>query len=214
MKRNKIIIVTLGIILILIIVMVVHPFSSLKGDGNKTEQQQASGEDNDISKSYGNDNSNIVFPVTATIVKKGNLVTWVNTSGYAYPIQDYEIKPNINGEVTSLSSFNGEKVKKGELLFKLDDTQYQLEVNRTRDELIKEQIDYNFQLTSPFAGNIDVSKYKLKFDSLKTVYEKSNKLYDKHKISLEDFDRIKRDYETLKTITSVKREDVIASMSG
>ncbi len=210
MKRKKIIISFSAVVLILIIVFIIRPFSSqnsAENEGQEITNQNISSNDN-----YGKGEIN--FPVEASIVRRGSLITWINSRGYAYPLQDYEIKPNISGLVTQLDVYNGEKVRKDNPLFSLDDKEYQLEINRTHDALIKEQIEYNLQISSPVAGDIDISKYKHQLDSLTVVYNKSKILFAEHKISFDDLDRIKRYYETLKTITSVKREDVIASMSG
>lgn len=214
MKRKKIITIALIALIIISIIFIIRPFSTQRASGDKGLKQTASDDQTGNSSVQTNSNGDVVFPVTAAIVRKGNLVAWVNTSGYAYALQDYEIKPNVSGQVVQLEAHNGKKVNKGDLLFKLDDAESKLEVERYKNALLKAQIEYDLQKSTPFAGNIDETKYKHKLDSLKIVLDSSNKLFDEHKISHDDLNRIKRDYETLLTLTKANREDVIATMSG
>jgi len=206
MKMKKVIIIVLGIVLILFIVFIISPFSKTSVTNGKLA--------NNSRKISANANNEIEFQVTASIVRKGELITWLNTSGYAYPIQEYEIKPKISGQITELNAYDGEKVKKDELLFKLDDSQYKLDVNQAKSNLVRAQIDYELQKSSQVTGSLNLSHYKHKLDSLSIIYNRKKQLYEKQKISYEDFNSIKRDYEALKTIATLNREDVIASRSG
>jgi len=206
MKKKKILISILVIVLIIAVFLIVHLFSLTDSVGTKdprgTETPGAS------------ENSEIVFPVKASLVRKGNLISWLNTSGYAYPIQDYEIESKINGQVNELNCFDGKIVKKGDLLFKLDDEEYQIEATKTKNSLLKTQIEYDLQKMTSMEGEIHLTKYKHESDSLNEKYETAKKLYIDHKISSDDLNRVKRDYETMEAIINAKREDVIASMSG
>jgi membrane fusion protein, multidrug efflux system len=206
MKKKKTIFIIIAILIILLALLLIDysfktRYNNVEGtDSNSGDSTQAQNEIN--------------FPVTASIVRKGKLTTWIDANGYAYSNQKYEIRAKSSGQVVSLNVHDGESVEKGQQLLKLDDAEYQLDVNKAHDELIKEQIEFNLQMSSTYGGNIDLSKFKARFDSLKQEYNKSKILLNKGKITLEDFERTKRDFEALKTIISVKREDVIASMSG
>ncbi len=204
MKKKKLLIGMLGTILILILIVISNPFSH-------TAVNNDSAKNKSVNLSTGNE---IDFPVNVAVVRKGDLITWINTSGYAFPVWKYEIKPKLSGQVTELNAFNGKSVTKHELLFKLDDTQYQLDVNQAKSDLIKSQIEYELQKSSPVAGNGSLTYYLKKLDSIKVIYAHEKKLYDNNKISYEEFNRVARDYETLKTIATLNREDVVASRSG
>ncbi len=205
MKKRKIFFVT-GIVLIVFIAIIAG--SVLKTTGGNDENKSGS---HDVSISGNNE---IEFPVKAAVVRKGNLIVWINTSGYAYPVREYEIEPKISGLVTELNSFNGKLVKKGDLLFKLNNAQYKLDVSQAKSELIKSQIEYELQKANSEVGSGGLSKYRLQLDSIKVIYERAKESYNKNKISYEDYSRIERDYETLKTIATLNREDVVASRSG
>ncbi len=206
MKMKKIIYIVLGIAIILFAVIIVNPFSKTN-DKNYKQDDNSSG----ISTNTANE---IEFPVTASVVRKGELITWINTSGYAYPVQGYEIKPNISGQVNTLNAFNGEEVKKGDLLFKLDDAKYKLDLEQAKNNLVKAQVEYELQKSYSPVESGNLTDYKQKFDSLKSVYNRAKKLYKDNKISYDEFSRIERDYETLKTVVTLNREDVVAMRSG
>lgn len=214
MKKKKVIIPLFIIVSFIIILIIINALTDKNVSGKDTDTENSHIIQSNGSTNQLDNNGNIVFPVNVSVVRKGSLITWINTSGYAYPVQDNEIKSNINTQVVQLNVYDGMRVNKGTILFQLDDSEYKLELDRYKNELLKAQIEYNLQRTTPFAGNIETAKYKRELDSLKLILSKSEKLLDAHKISYDDLDRIKRDYETMLTLTSVKREDVIASMSG
>ena len=196
----------IGIIAIIFIAVIAGSVIKSQGGDEKNKKKAP-----DISAPG---NSEIEFPVTAVVVRKGNLIIWINTSGYAYPVEQYEIKPKISGQVTVMNTYNGMSVKKGEFLFQLDDTEYKLDVNQAKSDLVKAQIEYELQKSNSNLENRNPLKYKLKSDSVKVQYDHSKKLYNEGKLSFEDLSRIERDYETLKTIANLNREDVVASRCG
>ncbi|MGA7836807.1 MAG: efflux RND transporter periplasmic adaptor subunit, partial [Ignavibacteriaceae bacterium] len=161
-----------------------------------------------------NASNEIKFPVTASVVRKGKLISWINTSGYAYPVQEFEIKPKISGQVTTLSVFNGKQVNEGDILFKLDDTKYKLDIDEAKSNLVKAQIDYELQRSYQDTGNNDLKDYKLKFDSVEMVYKRDRTLYNNHQISYDKLKQVERNYKTLKTIVTLDREDIVAMRSG
>ncbi len=204
MKKKKLLYTILVIVILLIAVIIIQPFSN-SAKQTETLKDRA----DQLSKK-----DEIEFSVDAAVVRKGTLVKWINTNGYAHPYNEYSIKPKISAQVTSLNAYNGERVKKNDLLVKLEDDQYQLKVNQAKSDLIKAQIEYELQKSSPVEDNGGLKEYQHRYDSLKVIYGKAKKLYQENKMSYEDFNRLERDFETLKTIATLRREDVVANRSG
>jgi HlyD family secretion protein len=206
MKKKKFFFIVSAIILIILAFVIVNPFTK---PIIKNESQ--SGNSSIISAQEQNE---INFPVTAALVRRGDLIKWINTSGYAYPVKQYEIEPKLSGQVTELKAFDGKHVKLNDLLFKLDDIKYVLDLNQAKSDMVRAQIEYELQKANPSERNSGHINYVEKFDSVKKVYDHAKVLYMDHKISYDDFNRVERDYETLKTIATLNREDVVASRSG
>ncbi len=157
--------------------------------------------------------SDVLFPVKVALVHKGDLIHWVNPSGYAYPRIENEIKPNLSGRIVELNAYDGKIVHKGDVLFKLDDRELLIALQEAEDQLINAQVDYNLANK----GAVDTTgeyKYKLERDSLQYVYNDAERKFKVGKISQTALDRIKRNYEAISVFTSVNREDVIADKIG
>ena len=88
------------------------------------------------------------LPTVATAIQT-NINFAVNAAGEITPAEQVSVRPEINGRIEVLTVDLGDDVKKGELLFKLDDkemqNQYessQTSVARARLELEKSERDY------------------------------------------------------------------------
>lgn len=157
--------------------------------------------------------NDVVFPVKVALVHRGDLIHWINSSGYAYPRIENEIKPNLSGQVVEVNAYDGKVVHKGDVLFKLDDRELLIALQEAEDQLMNAQIDYNLAIK----GAVDTTgqhKYKLERDSLQHAYIDAERKFKEGKVSQAVLDRIKRNYEAISVFTKVDREDVIADRIG
>ncbi len=91
--------------------------------------------------------NNIVRYATAA-VEKGTLIASVSNSGQVSSLNEADIKAQVNGEILNLYIANGDEVKKGELIAKLDDTDLKKAVVNAQLSLETAQSDLD-QLLSP-----------------------------------------------------------------
>src|SRR3989442_9606431 len=94
------------------------------------------------------DSSAASRPTTATVELR-NINFAVNAAGEISPAEQVSVRPEINGMIEKLPVDIGDRVKKGDLLFKLDDKELQqqrasnlTDVERARLELTKAERDY------------------------------------------------------------------------
>jgi len=87
-------------------------------------------------------------PTTAVVIQT-NISFAVNAAGEIGPAEQVSVRPEINGKIETLPVDIGDAVKKGDLLFKLDDKELQQQhastltaVERARLELEKADRDY------------------------------------------------------------------------
>ena len=158
--------------------------------------------------------SEIVFPVRVEIAKKGDLIQWINTSGVAKPIQEIDIIPRVSGQIVNLNVYNGKFVRKGELILKIDDTEYKIALKQAEYNLLDARVEYNLMKFGSVPGASDSQRFKSQIDSLKKIYEETKKKFELGEVSEDVFERVKRDYESLLVYSDVNREDVIANKSG
>ena len=154
-----------------------------------------------------------VFPVKAALVHKGDLVDWINSSGYAYPLTENEIKPNVSGQVIGVGVYDGKPVRKGDTLLTLDDRELLIAFQEAKNQLIGAQVDYNLanKAAVDTAGEY---KYETQRDSLRSAYHAAEQQLKTGEISQTIVDRLKRNYDAISVFTSVNRQDVIADKIG
>ncbi|MBK9139300.1 MAG: efflux RND transporter periplasmic adaptor subunit [Verrucomicrobia bacterium] len=87
-------------------------------------------------------------PTTAIVIQT-NIAFAVNAAGEIAPAEQVSVKPEINGRIELLPVDLGDRVKQGDLLFKLDDKELQQQrassltaIERARLELAKAERDY------------------------------------------------------------------------
>jgi RND family efflux transporter MFP subunit len=119
------------------------------------------------------DNGLAKRPTTAIVIQT-NISFAVNAAGEISPAEQVSVRPEINGRVDVLPVDIGDVVKKGDLLFKLDDKELQqqkasnlTDIERTKLELEKAQRDYD-RAKQLFADKLISQEL---FDDTKTAYE-------------------------------------------
>lgn len=91
---------------------------------------------------------NAVRYVTAA-VEKGTLIVSVSNSGQVSSLNEADIKAQVNGEILNLYIANGDELKKGELIAKLDDADLKKAVVSAQLSLETAQSDLDELLSPP-----------------------------------------------------------------
>lgn len=206
--RKKII--TIGVIIFLVLLAVIF----LMLPRNKlvvSEVEPSTRKTADLSPSVQADD--VVFPVKVVLVHKGDLIHSINSSGYAYPRMENEIKPKLGGQAVEVNVYNGKAVHKGDILFLLDDRELQIALQEAEDQLINAQVDYKLA-NSGAVDTTGESKYRHQLDSLGRAYNEAELKSKSGEVSQTVLDRIRRNYDAISIFTSVNREDVVANKVG
>jgi RND family efflux transporter MFP subunit len=112
-------------------------------------------------------------PTTATVELR-DISFAVNAAGEITPAEQVSVRPEINGRIDALPVDLGDIVKKGDLLFKLDDS----ELQQTR------------------ASNLtDIDKAKLSLNKAERDFKRAQQLLDDKLISQELYDDTKTEFE-------------------
>ena len=97
----------------------------------------------------GGSDGTVARPTTAIVIQT-NISFAVNAAGEIGPAEQVSVRPEINGKIEELPVDLGDTVKKGDLLFKLDDKELQQQrassltaIERSRLELEKAGRDHN-----------------------------------------------------------------------
>jgi len=108
-------------------------------------------------------------------VDRGDIRAFVNSTGTVEPLRKVEIGSLVSGIVKKVYVDFNSKVKKGELLVRLDPSPYDAQLNKAK---------------------ADIARAKAEFSSMETVYESNKKLYEKNLISKYEFDDSIAQYTT------------------
>ncbi len=122
--------------------------------------------------------------VTVEKVKKQDLTATVSASGEVKPKKNVNISAHVSGRIIKISVEEGQRVKSGDFLLKLDSTQYEAYADRDRAMIHA----YKAELTKADA--------QLKKDE--NFFKRQKKLYDEKLISGEQLEAAETQYDISK----------------
>ncbi len=174
-KRKKVIIwVTVGLLILLIILVI-------------TKKKEAGATD-----------------VTAEKVQKRTITETVSANGKIEPEVDVKISPYISGEVVELNVKEGDEVKKGDLLAKIDPEIYISAYDRSVAAMQMQQAS----LANSKARLVQAQSQFAKADE---DFKRNKKLFDQNVISQSDFDAATSAYQVAKAEVTAAEENVKAA---
>lgn len=129
-------------------------------------------------------NKNKGKEVETTVVKASTIVETVSATGKIQPEIEVKISSEVSGEIISLNVKEGQVVKKGDLLVKINPDLYTSSFNRS---------------VSNLAGTkAGLSQAEATFNEAKTSYERNKVLFQKGIISKSDWDKSVATFEGAK----------------
>ncbi len=122
--------------------------------------------------------------VTIEKVKKDNLTSIISASGEVKPKKNVNISAHLPGRIVKIGVVEGQTVKAGDFLLKLDSTQYEANANRDR------------ALIHSYKATLIKAAARLKKDE--SFYDRQKKLWEEKLISREQLETAKAQYEIAK----------------
>ena len=119
-------------------------------------------------------------------INQTTIVETVSATGKIQPEVQVNISSEVSGEITALAVKEGQVVRKGDLLVKINPDLYTSGLNRSQSNLSSSKSGLN---------QADAS-----FRESKTSYERSKTLFDKGIISRADFDKASATFEVAKAV--------------
>jgi len=140
---------------------------------------------------------------------KAPLIMYINTTGTAKAEKSVEIYPQISGYIEKLNVEENSYVRKGDILFTIDNQQYELNYQSAQDNLLKAKIDYGMRKNQ--IKDSDQTQNQAKLD------EEIRKLDEKRKsgsITSEQYENLKLDLEIEYLFNKGGSEEVLKSSTG
>lgn len=129
--------------------------------------------------------------VTAEKAEKRNIIELVSANGKIQPEKDIKISPYISGEVIELYVKEGEQVKKGDLLAKIDPEIYRANFDRMEAML-------NSQKAAQANAQARIAQVEAQFHNAELSYNRSKTLWEQKVVSDADFDAARSAYDVAK----------------
>ncbi len=150
-------------------------------------------------KNKGDDGVKVAVEKTTT----HTITETVTASGKIYPETEVKIAPEVSGEITLLNVIEGDSVKKGDIMVKINPAIYNSMVNQA--EATVEQSKANANNSREIMGQAE-SQYQLAL----ATYNRNKKLFDQKVISQLEFEQGEASYKSAKAAYEAAK----ASTSG
>ncbi|MFA7123266.1 MAG: efflux RND transporter periplasmic adaptor subunit [Candidatus Delongbacteria bacterium] len=142
-------------------------------------------------------------------LKKAPLVMYVNTTGSAKAERTVEVYPQITGFVSKILVAENSFVKKGDILFTIDNEQYELNLESAQDNLLKAKIEYGIR-----KNQIVESDQSENMQALDQEIKKLDELKKSGKITSDEYENGKLDLEIEYIFNKGGNIDVLKSSTG
>jgi RND family efflux transporter MFP subunit len=211
MKFSKRVLIISSIIIIVLAICIVWLMRS--GWKIKREEQKDSSSSS-VEETLST--SAIAVPVEAATIKRGKLIQRIMTNGIAKAVRKVAFQAEVEGILMSLKVKEGQSVRANELLAKIDDTDYKLEVATAEEARVKALADYALMQMSESSLTASPSSQKdiEIISSAKIKWEEAEGNYKKGLISREELERTRKEYDLTRIMAGLSREQVTSSQVG
>lgn len=142
--------------------------------------------------------------VTVEKVEKRTIIQTVSANGKIQPEKDIKISPYISGEVVELLVKEGDEVKAGDLLAKIDPEIYVSAFDQSNASV-------NTQKANEANAKARLSQVKAQLENTRLTFERQQKLFDQNVISKAEYDQAKSAYDVAKAQVEAAEQDINAS---
>ncbi len=140
---------------------------------------------------------------TEKVVKR-TIIQTVSSNGKIQPEKDIKISPYISGEVVELYVKEGNQVKKGDLLAKIDPEIYISQFDQS-------EASVNTQKANLANSKARLAQLKAQFENARLTYDRQEKLFQQTVISKAEYDQSKSAFQVAQAQVTAGEEDIKAS---
>ncbi len=157
-----------------------------------------------IGRSAGWVGSKPKTPVTVEKAEKRTIVEIVSSNGKIQPVIEVKISPDVSGEIVELAVKEGEFVKRGDLLARINPDLYESALDR---------ISASLNTTKANLANARArqAQAEAQFINATASYERNKKLFEQDAISNAEYDQARAQYLVGKAETEAAAQSVVAA---
>jgi HlyD family secretion protein len=132
-------------------------------------------------------------PSTA-VVSTRDINFSISAAGEITPAEQVSVRPEVSGRIDKLPVDIGDKLKKGELLFTLDDTDLQTEKSQRQIEIE--------------GANLQVTSARLAMEKSELAFNRNKDLFEQKLVSQEAFDNSRNELDTTKNAQAIAQNNL------
>ncbi|MFO7767734.1 MAG: efflux RND transporter periplasmic adaptor subunit [bacterium] len=155
------------------------------------------------------------IPVKVAPTLKGTLVQTVHAEGRAKPRRQVRLMSQVAGPIQGIPIVEGDYVREGDLLVRIDDSDYRMALEEARSTYLQRQADYAARqdqaatvagagLTLP-GGSIDETE----LDRVRLRYQQAQEDLSAGRITPEEFREIELEYEIARILAGKERGNIL-----
>lgn len=137
-------------------------------------------------------------------IEKRTIISTVSANGKIRPEAEVKISPDVSGEITELYIQEGDTVKEGQLLLKINPDLYITSRDRAKAGVSSAQSTYN-------STKAQLTQAQSRFTEQKAVYNRSKQLFEDKVISQAEFDAATAAYQVSKSEVKAAQERLAAA---
>lgn len=119
--------------------------------------------------------------ITVTNSKKISITEKVSASGKIFPVTEVKISPQVSGEIVNIYFEEGDTVKKGDLILRIDPNIY-------KSLLLQSEASLNQAKANLANAKARLSQIAAQYENAKLTFDRNKKLIEKLAISQAEFD--------------------------
>ena len=137
---------------------------------------------------------------TTALAGTRNINFAISAAGEITPAEQVSVRPEVSGRIEKLSVDIGDKLKKGELLFALDDTDLQTEKAQRQIEIE--------------GAKLQVTGARLAMEKTTLTYNRNKDLFEHKLVSQEVFDNTANELEVAKNAYEISKNNLARSQAA
>ncbi len=126
--------------------------------------------------------------VTAEKAEKRTIIEYVNASGKVYPEQEVKVSPEISGIITELNVEEGDSVKRGQVLARIDADQYNIQRNQAASGVSQSQAQVGGSQAQVGNAQAAIAALAAQKEQAQRNYDRLKQLFDEKVISKSELD--------------------------
>lgn len=157
-----------------------------------------------VGKSMGWIGKKDIIKISTELCLKRTITETVSANGKVQPVIEVKISPDVSGEIVDLYIKEGDEVKKGDLLAKINPDFYISNLDRMNAAL-------NSSKANLANAKARLAQVQAQFENAKLSYDRNVKLWGQQAISASEFDNAKSAFEVAKAEVDASLQNVASA---